>query len=81
MQQGGDKMVNTSKIKGRMVEMNKTIQSLAPKVGFTPYTLGQQISNKKPMSLETAYVLSEELEIKDNEFAEFFLIEKLHIAT
>ena len=81
MQQGGDEMVNTAKIKGRMVEKNKTMQYLAPLVGFTAYTLGQQILNKKPMSLETANVLSEELEIDDTDFAEFFLQDKLHNAT
>lgn len=74
-------MVNTKKLKGRMVEKEKTIQYLAPLVGYTPYTLGQQILNKKPMSLETANVLCEELDINDKEFAEFFLLDKLQYAT
>ena len=74
-------MINTFKLKGRMVEKKKTTQYLAAKAGLTGYTLGQQILNKKPMTLETAYILSEELEIDDNEFADFFLQDKLQNAT
>lgn len=66
-------MVNTQKIKGRIVEKGKTIQSIAPKIPCSPYTLGQKIANESPMSLEEASVLSEELDIEENEFAEFFL--------
>lgn len=66
-------MVNTQKIKGRIVEKGKTIQSIAPKIPCSPYTLGQKIANESPMSLEEASVLSEELDIGEDEFAEFFL--------
>lgn len=66
-------MINTQKIKGRIVEKGKTIQSIAPKIPCSPYTLGQKIANESPMSLEEASVLSEELDITENEFAEFFL--------
>ena len=33
-------MVNTAKIKGRIVEKGKTIQSIAPQIPWSPYTLG-----------------------------------------
>lgn len=66
-------MVNTQKIKGRIVEKGKTIQAIAPKIPCSPYTLGQKIANESPMNLEEASILSEELDIKENEFAEFFL--------
>lgn len=65
-------MVNTAKIKGRIVEKGKTIQSIAPKIPCTPYTLGQKISNETPMHIEEAETLINELEIPINEIVEYF---------
>lgn len=78
---GGEKMVNTAKIKGRIVEKGKTIQSIAPKIPCSPYTLGQKIANETPINLEEVIVLCNELDIKQNEFAEFFLKKKLQNTT
>ena len=66
-------MVNTAKIKGRIVEKGKTIQALAPKIPCSPYTLGQKISNETPINLDEVMTLCAELDIKGEEFAEFFL--------
>lgn len=74
-------MINTAKMQGRIVEKKKTIQSIAPKIPCSPYTLGQKIANKTPINLDEAMVLCEELEITENEFAEFFLLEKLQNTT
>lgn len=70
-------MVNTAKIKGRIIEKGKTIQSIAPKIPCTPYTLGQKIANETPINLEEVIVLCDELEIQEDEFADFFLQKKL----
>lgn len=70
-------MVNTAKLKGRIVEKGKTIQSIALKVHCSPYTLGQKIANETPIKLDEVMVLCDELEIKEKEFAEFFLQNKL----
>lgn len=70
-------MVNTAKIKGRIVEKGKTIQLIAPKIPCSPYTLGQKIANESPMNLEEASILCEELDITMEEFEEFFLQKKL----
>lgn len=70
-------MVNTAKVKGRIVEMGKTIQSIAPKIPCSPYTLGQKIANETPINLEEIIALCDELHIKEDEFAEFFLKKKL----
>lgn len=67
-------MINTAKFKGRMIEKGYIYQSLAPKISCTAYTLGQKIANETPTTLEEAMTLSEELDIKKEEFAEFFLI-------
>lgn len=74
-------MINTAKVKGRIVEKGKTIQSIAPKIPCSPYTLGQKISNETPMNLEEAMILSEELEITKEEFLDFFLNKKLQNTT
>ena len=74
-------MVNTAKIKGRIVEKGKTIQAIAPKIPCSPYTLGQKIANETPINLEEVIVLCDELEIKENEFSEFFLQRKLQNTT
>ena len=70
-------VVNTSKLKGRIVEKGKTIQAIAPKIPCSPYILGRKIANESPMSLEEASILSDELDISETEFAEFFLQRKL----
>lgn len=74
-------MVNTAKVKGRIVEMGKTIQSIAPKIPCSPYTLGQKIANETPINLEEIIALCDELNIKEDEFAEFFLKKKLQNTT
>lgn len=65
-------MINTAKLKGRIVEKGRTIQSLAPKIPCTPYTLGQKIANVKPMQIEEATILANELDIEDSEMVEYF---------
>lgn len=65
-------MINTAKLRGKIVEKGKTIQSLAPKIPCTPYTLGQKIANETPMQIEEATTLANELEIVDEEITEYF---------
>lgn len=74
-------MVNTAKIKGRIVEKGKTIQAIAPKVPCSAYTLGQKIANETPINLEEVIALCEELDITESEFPEFFLQKKLQNTT
>ena len=65
-------MVNTEKVKGRIVEENQTIQKLAPKCGYSAYTLGKMISNKTSMTLDVSKILAEELHIVREEIPDFF---------
>lgn len=74
-------MVNTAKIKGRIVEKGKTIQSIAPKIPCSAYTLGQKIANETPINLEEVIMLCDELDINEHEFPEFFLQRKLQNTT
>lgn len=66
-------MINTSKVRGRIVEKGKTIQSIAPKIPCSPYILGRKIANESPMNLEEAIILGNELDISKEDFAEYFL--------
>ena len=74
-------MINTLKLKGRIAEKGKTIQKLAPIAGCSAYTLGRKIANEAPMTKEEAMILCEELQICNNEFADFFLQNELQNTT
>jgi len=65
-------MVNTKKIKGRIVEQGQTIQKIAAKMHMTPFTLGKKISNQSDMTLSEANTLQSILGIDDCEFKDFF---------
>nr|DAF61726.1 MAG TPA: Protein of unknown function (DUF739) [Siphoviridae sp. ct1yA16] len=73
---GDEKMINTSKLRGRIVEKGKTIQAIAPKIPCTPYVLGQKIANERPMKIEEATILANELDIGDNEIVEYFFYDR-----
>lgn len=66
-------MINTQKLKGRIVEKGLSYQKLAKKVSCSAYTLGQKVLNRVDTTLEEAMILSDELDISDMEFKEFFL--------
>jgi hypothetical protein len=67
-------MVDTKKLKVRMIQKDTNIQLLAPKTGYTPYTLGQMISNKSKMTICVSEILIKELEIPKDEITDFFYI-------
>lgn len=69
-------MVNTAKLKGRIAEKGKTIQSLASKIPCSGYTLGKKISNETPMRIEEARILAKELDIKDDEIVLYFFYDE-----
>lgn len=70
-------MINSAKLRGRIVEKGKTIQKIAPKIPCSAYTLGQKISNGSPINIEEVMVLCNELDITKDEFADFFLTKKM----
>lgn len=65
-------MINTAKLRSRIVEKGKTIQALAPKISCSRYTLGKKIANEVPMQIEEANTLANELDIPDNEIEDYF---------
>ena len=70
-------MVNTYKLKGRIIEKKQTIGALANKMNLSPYTLGKQISNKSIMNVNVARALAEELEIPNAEIGEYFFVNEI----
>ena len=65
-------MINSAKLKARIIEKGKTIGEVAPVIGLTPYTLGQKIAGKSEMTLKEADRLQQLLEISDSDFASYF---------
>lgn len=65
-------MVNSLKVKGRIVEQGTTISKLAAEMGLSAYSLGQKIGGKSIMTLDEADKLQNLLNIPDCEFKSYF---------
>lgn len=65
-------MVNTLKVKGRMVEMGFSQKDLAIKLGVSLPTISQKINNKRPMSLSEAKQIINLLKINEADLTEYF---------
>ena len=68
-------MVNTNKLKGRIVEQGLTFGSLACIIGVSPSTLGRKIRNLSDMTLEEVERIREALEIPPSRIMEYFFKE------
>ena len=66
-------MINTGKIKGKMVEMQITQRDVADKLEIAQSTLNLKINNRRPMNLNEAEKICELLNISANEFGEYLL--------
>lgn len=65
-------MINTLKIKARMVELGLTQKSIAAEIGIAAPTVSQKINNVRPMMLDEVEKFSEILKIRDDQFREYF---------
>lgn len=65
-------MVNTNKIKGRMVELGMTQKDLAKIMRLHQATISQKINNLRCMTLQEAFTLANALRIKDEDFRDYF---------
>lgn len=65
-------MLNVSKIKGRLAEMNLTQKDVANALGIALPTASQKINRVRPMDLDEAEKLAKLLQIQDSEFREYF---------
>jgi transcriptional regulator with XRE-family HTH domain len=69
---GGEKMVNTNKIKGRMRELEITQADVAKCLNIAQPTVNQKINNIRPFDLDEAEKFSNLLGINAGEFSTYF---------
>lgn len=65
-------MINSNRIKGRLVEMGMTNKDVAKELNLALSTVSQKINNIRPMTLTEAEKLRKLLKIKDSEFTAYF---------
>lgn len=65
-------MVNTNKIKGRMKELEITQLDVAKYLNIAQPTANQKINNVRSFDLKEAEKLSELLQIKSEDFGNYF---------
>lgn len=65
-------MLNTRKIKARLIELGLTQKDVAEALNIAPATVSQKINAIRPMSLQEARVLSELLQLDKSDFGVYF---------
>lgn len=65
-------MINTRKVKGRMVELGIGQKELAIHLGLSLPTISQKINNKRPVNLSEALELAQMLKIDEGEYKTYF---------
>ena len=68
-------MVNTPKIKGRIVELSLNQTEIAKSLGIAQPTLNQKINNIRPFKLDEVGELQKILKIPDLDFATYFFVQ------
>lgn len=65
-------MLNTKKIKGRMVELGLLQKDIAAALNIAQTTVSQKINGVRPMTLQEAERMAKVLNIQNNQFGEYF---------
>lgn len=65
-------MLNVSKVRGRMAELNLTQKDVARELGLAPPTVSQKLNRVRPMDLDEAEKLATLLQLESNQFSEYF---------
>lgn len=65
-------MINTLKIKAKMVEFDITQKKLAEELRLSQSTINLKLNNSRAMYLEEAEKISVLLKIPSNEFSDYF---------
>ena len=66
-------MINTRKLKARIIEQGFTQETLAPVIGMSSSTLGRKIKNSADMTLREVAVICEVLDIPQEKILEYFM--------
>lgn len=67
-------MINSKKIKGRLVELGMTQKDISSCLGISQPTVNQKINNIRPMGLDEAEKIADLLQISSEEFKEYFFV-------
>lgn len=70
-------MVNSNKLKGRIVEKGMTQADVAKALGIATPTVSQKINNVRAMYLQEAFKIAELLDIPDKQFKEYFFKDEI----
>ncbi len=65
-------MLNVSKVRGRMAELNVTQKDVAAVLGIAVPTASQKLNRVRPMNLDEAEKLALLLQLEDRQFSEYF---------
>ena len=65
-------MLNVAKVRNRMVELKLTQKDVADKLGIAVPTASQKLNRVRPMNLDEAEKLATLLQIKNENFGEYF---------
>ena len=65
-------MLNTRKIKARMVELGLTQKDIADALKIAPATASQKINGIRPLYLHEAQIVARVLKIEDASFGDYF---------
>lgn len=65
-------MVNTLKLKARMIELGLNQKDIAKELKLAPCTVSQKINNVRPMYLKEANLLADLLKINTMQLGEYF---------
>jgi len=65
-------LLNSKKLKGRLVEQGLTQKDAAKCLGIAPATLSQKINGVRPLYLHEAVKLADLLKIDDENFCSYF---------
>ena len=70
-------MVNSRKLKARMVEQNITQSELAKAMSLSQATVNQKINNTRAMTIDEAFFIQNYLSISKDEFKLYFFDNKV----
>lgn len=68
----GEHLINSTKLKSRMVELGLTQRDIAKALKLAPSTVSQKISGARPMYLSEAEKLAKVLVLKPENFSAYF---------
>lgn len=69
---GGETVLNVAKVRNRMVELKLTQKDVANTLGIAVPTASQKLNRVRPMNLDEAEKLAMLLQIKNENFGEYF---------